>query len=237
MPGSIRLFVTPPLDPGGELLLDRSQAHYLDAVMRRRAGDEVVLFNGRDGEWVARITSLSAKGGRLALERQRRAQVAELGPWLAFAVLKRAATEFLVQKATELGVERLLPFAAERSVPTLANAARLAAIATEAAEQSERLTLPAIATPVSLAALLAAWPATRPLFAAIERRTAPPPPAGASPAGLLIGPEGGFAEGELDLLARTPFVRPVSLGPRLLRAETAGIVGLALLQTSAGASI
>ncbi len=204
--------------------------------MRRRVGEEVVLFNGRDGAWRARITALNATGGRAALAEQLTAQVAEPGPWLAFALLKRAASEIVVQKATELGAERLLPFRAERSVAGAPNPERLAAIATEAAEQSERLTRPAIARVLSLPALLAGWPPGRPLFAAIERRALPFPRDGKS-AGLLVGPEGGFTEGELDLIAHTPFVRPVSLGPRILRAETAAIVGLALLAASAGHSI
>jgi 16S rRNA (uracil1498-N3)-methyltransferase len=229
MRGSIRLFLSVPLAPGETPLLEAPQAHYLGAVMRRRAGDEVVVFNGRDGEFLARIAALSAKGGRLALERPLRPQSPEPGPWLAFALIKRAACELLVQKATELGAERLLPFRAERSVAGSANPIRLAAIVTEAAEQSERLTRPGIAASTTLADLLAAWPPARPLFAAIERRAAPPLRPSAGPSGLLVGPEGGFTDRELDLLARSPFVRPASLGPRILRAETAAIAGLALL--------
>jgi len=234
MRGSIRLFLDGPLASGEAPLLDPAQAHYLGVVMRRRAGDEVVVFNGRDGEFLAQITMLSGKGGRLALARLLRPQEAEPGPWLAFALIKRAACEILVQKATELGVERLLPFRAERSVAALPNLERLAAIATEAAEQAERLTRPEIAMPVGLADLLAAWPAGRPLFAAIERRTAPSLRSRNAQVGLLVGPEGGFTDRELDLLALSPFVRPVSLGPRILRAETAAIAGLALLTAPPG---
>jgi 16S rRNA (uracil1498-N3)-methyltransferase len=234
MRGSIRLFVSVPLAPGETPLLDAAQAHYLGAVMRRRAGDEVMLFNGRDGEFLARITTVSGRGGQLAVERLLRPQKAEPGPWLAFALIKRAACEFLVQKATELGAERLLPFRADRSVADLSSPARLAAITTEAAEQSERLTRPEIAAPTTLANLIAAWPADRPLFAAIERRAAPTLRQRSEKAGLLVGPEGGFTDRELDLLAHTPFVRPVSLGPRILRAETAAIAGLALLAARPG---
>ncbi|HUC19772.1 MAG TPA: 16S rRNA (uracil(1498)-N(3))-methyltransferase [Acetobacteraceae bacterium] len=234
MRGSIRLFVSVPLAPGEAPLLDPAQAHYLGAVMRRRTGDEVALFNGSDGEFLARITMISAKGGRLAVERQLRPQGAEPGPWLAFAIIKRAAVELLVQKATELGAERLLPFRADRSAAALPNPARLTAIATEAAEQSERMTRPEIVPPATLAGLLAAWPADRPLFAAIERRAAPPLCPCGTRGGLLVGPEGGFTDRELDLLARSPFVRAISLGPRILRAETAAIAGLALLAAPTG---
>lgn len=237
MPGSIRLFVAGPLEPGAKPLLDRAQAHYLNRVMRRRLGAELVLCNGRDGAWRARLVALGPSGGRAELEERLCAQHPEPGPWLAFAHLKRGASEMLVQKATELGVERLLPYRAERSIGGAPNLARLSAIAREAAEQSERLTCPRIAIgATSLSALLTVWPSERPLFAAIERRPLPPPSGGAA-AGLLVGPEGGFTEGELDLLARTPFVRPASLGPRILRAETAAIAGVALLATSAGGFI
>jgi len=233
MPRSIRLFVSCPLAPGAAPKFDCAQAHYLARVMRRRAGEEILLFNGRDGVWQARITALGPAGGQAALGRLLISQMPEPGPWLAFALLKRAANELLVQKATELGVARLLPFRAERSTAANPNLARLAAIATEAAEQSERLTRPEITPAASLPKLIGAWPSERPLLAAIARQ-ASPPPAGGATTGLLIGPEGGFTKGELDLLAHTPFVRPVSLGPRILRAETAAIVGLALLVASAG---
>ncbi|MGH7076677.1 MAG: RsmE family RNA methyltransferase [Acetobacteraceae bacterium] len=237
MPGSIRLIVAGPLGPGAEPLLDRAQAHYLGRVMRLRLGAELVLCNGRDGAWRARLVALGQGGGRAKLEQQLCGQHPEPGPWLAFAYLKRGASEMLVQKATELGVERLLPYRAERSVGGAPNLVRLAAIAREAAEQSERLTCPEIAAgTTSLAALLAVWPNQRPLFAAIERRPSPPPSGGIA-AGLLVGPEGGFTEGELDLLARTPFVRPASLGPRILRAETAAIAGVVLLAASVGGFI
>jgi 16S rRNA (uracil1498-N3)-methyltransferase len=152
--------------------------------------------------------------------------------WLAFALLKRQATDLVVQKATELGVAAILPVITMHSVGERVNLARLAAIATEAAEQSERLSVPTIQPPQPLPALLAAWPGERRLVAAIERAEAPPPAVGAGPTALLVGPEGGFAPVELDVLAAHPFVEPATLGPRILRAETAAIVGLALLQAA-----
>ena len=209
------------------------QAHYLAAVMRRAAGDAVRLFNGIDGEWAARIDVLRRDQAVFVALRQERGQAAEPDLWLAFALLKRDATDLVVQKATELGVSRLVPVLSARTNAARVNTARLTAIAIEAAEQCERLTVPETSEPVTLGALLASWPGAqgeRPLFAALERSAAAPLRPHHGPAGLLVGPEGGFTGGELDLLAARRFVRAASLGPRILRAETACIVGLALLQ-------
>ena len=240
MPGSIRLFVRDPLAPGAELVLAPGQAHYLGAVMRRGTGDPVLLFNGRDGEFLARIVAPEAGSGRAAgraalrvrVDSRTRAQAPGPDLWLAFALLKRDATDLVVQKATELGVVALFPVLTARTNAARVNLDRLAAIATEAAEQSERLEVPVIHPPRPLAALLADWPRDRPLFAAFERADAPPPPglAPGQPAGLLVGPEGGFTEAELDVLRACPFVTPAGLGPRILRAETAALAGLVLLQ-------
>ncbi len=230
MHGSIRLHVAAPLAAEAIVDVTPAQAHYLGAVMRRGAGDMLRLFNGREGEWEARIVALKRERGQLVAVRRLRPQRDDEALWLVFVPLKRDATELVVQKATELGVAALLPALTERgNVPRL-NIDRLRAIAVEAAEQSERLTVPEIGEPQRLAALLGAWPGDRPLIAAIERAAAPRLRPTHKPAGLLIGPEGGFSPGELDELARHAFVRPVSLGPRILRAETAAIVGLALLQ-------
>jgi 16S rRNA (uracil1498-N3)-methyltransferase len=164
------------------------------------------------------------------VERQLRPQAAEPDLWLAFALLKRDATDLVVQKATELGAAAILPVLSARTNAARVNGERLAAIATEAAEQCERLSVPRIAPARPLAALLAEWPAERRLFAAVERSAAPHAgPAGPAPAALLTGPEGGFTPAELDALASHPFVQPVSLGHFVLRAETAAIAGLALL--------
>jgi len=230
MIASIRLFVEAPLAAGAEVVASTGQAHYLGAVMRRAAGDALRLFNGRDGEFAARIAALRRGHASLAVERQLRPQAPEPDLWLVFALLKRDATDLLVQKATELGAGALHPIFTERTNAARVNVARLTAIAIEAAEQSERLTVPMIHPPRRLADLLATWPEGRPLFAAVERSAAPAIAPTAGPAGLLIGPEGGFTKAELDALARHPSVAPVSLGPRILRAETAAIAGLALLQ-------
>ncbi|HET6183734.1 MAG TPA: 16S rRNA (uracil(1498)-N(3))-methyltransferase [Acetobacteraceae bacterium] len=230
MPGSIRLFVAAPLAEGAAVAATPEQARYLGAVMRRAVGDHVLLFNGADGEWLARIATLGRGAAGLIAERRLRPQRAEPDLWLVFALLKRDATDLVVQKATELGAAALFPLITERTNAARVNEARLAAIAAEAAEQSERLTVPAIHPPQRLAALLETWPPERPLYAALERTDGARPPPATGAAGLLIGPEGGFTPAELDALARVPFVRPVSLGPRILRAETAAFAGLALLQ-------
>jgi 16S rRNA (uracil1498-N3)-methyltransferase len=234
MTPSIRLHVAAPLAVGAEVAATPQQAHYLGTVMRRAAGDPVLVFNGRDGEWLASIATMRRDRATLAVESRTRPQAAEPDLWLAFAPLKRDATDLVAEKATELGVAALLPVVTERTNTARVNRDRLVAIATEAAEQCERLTVPAVAAPVPLATLLRDWPPARTLFVAAERRPVPNLTAAPGPAGLLIGPEGGFTDRELDLLRRHPFVHPVSLGPRILRAETAAIVGLALLQASSG---
>jgi 16S rRNA (uracil1498-N3)-methyltransferase len=229
---SIRLFVAAPLAPGAELAATPAQAHYLATVMRRRTGDPLRLFNGRDGEWCARISALRSDRGTLVAQRQLRTQIAEPDVWLAFALLKRDATDLVVQKATELGVAALLPVVTERTNAARVNLTRLIAIATEAAEQSERLSVPAVPAPQTLTDLLATWPATRSLLVALERGDAPPILPTNGPVGLLIGPEGGFTAGERERLLTDCRVQPASLGPFVLRADTAAIVGLARLQAA-----
>ncbi|HEY1931722.1 MAG TPA: 16S rRNA (uracil(1498)-N(3))-methyltransferase [Acetobacteraceae bacterium] len=225
-----RLFVTAPLTLGARVAGSGMQAHYLGRVVRRDAGSLVHLFNGRDGEWAARIATLRRGEAEFTVESQLRPQAPEADIWLAFALLKRDATDLVIQKATELGAAALLPVITEHTNTGRLNDSRLAAIAIEAAEQCERLTIPALHPATKLADLLATWPAERRLFSAIEREAAPHLRPAQSPAALLIGPEGGFTPAEVEALRRHPLVTPVSLGPRILRAETACLAGLALLQ-------
>ena len=198
--------------------------------MRRPAGDTVRLFNGRDGEWESRITDLSRGKATFAVELQVRPQSGDADLWLMFAALKPDTTDLLVQKATELGVSALLPVFTERTNASRVNLDRLQAIAIEAAEQSERMTIPVLRPARQLHDALADWPADRYLFVALERADARKLTPTSDPAGLLIGPEGGFGPRDHAVLEPCRFVCPVSLGPRILRAETAAIVGLALLQ-------
>nr|WP_294509670.1 16S rRNA (uracil(1498)-N(3))-methyltransferase [uncultured Rhodopila sp.] len=225
----IRLHVEASLAAGQTIDATAGQAHYLATVMRRSAGDAVRLFNGRDGEWEARIAMPGRGKAAFSVETLVRPQAADADIWLMFAVLKRDTTDMVVQKATELGVSALLPVFTERTNAARINADRLGAIAVEAAEQSERLTVPVLHPARPLHEALAGWPADRLLFAAMERAEAVPLKPAHGPAALLIGPEGGFGPRDSALLERCGFVRPASLGPRILRAETAAIVGLALL--------
>jgi 16S rRNA (uracil1498-N3)-methyltransferase len=233
------------LADAAEVTLEAPQAHYLRSVMRRGSGDPVVLFNGRDGEWLARLETVAkAKAtARCAdcLRPQPAGEEADAAPWLLFAPLKRGPVDLLAEKATELGTARLQPVMTRFTTAARVNATRLRAHAVEAAEQCRRLTVPDVAEPMALAHIAEGWPADRRLFVLAEHgRAAPAATAFAAaaddgaPAALLVGPEGGFADSELDALAQLAFVTPVRLGPRVLRAETAALAGLALWQALAG---
>ena len=236
-----RLFVACPLAADRAIRLSEAQAHYLASVLRRNLGDLVRLFNGEDGEWQARITALSRRGGEVVPVERTRAQATEDGPILLAPVLRRETTEWMVEKATELGAAAILLTTTARSAVTRTNPTRLAAIATEAAEQCGRLTVPRIDPPRALDQRLADWPEALPLVVCDETGASPPlasvlaglQPAAGQPA-VLVGPEGGFEAGELDRLRDLPFSQLASLGPRILRAETAALASLALVQALTG---
>lgn len=232
-----RLFTESELHEGAEIASAPGQGHYLGAVLRRGPGDALRLFNGRDGEWAAELVNLRKDVARIAVQQRLRPPRPEPDLRLVVAVVKRDAMEWIVEKATELGAASIAPVLTRRTVADRVNLARLTLIAREAAEQCERLTLPAIAEARPLHALLDAWDGA-PLLLGEPRGEARPIAAAlaglAPPLGWLVGPEGGFERAELDDLRRRPFVAPVRLGPRILRAETAAAAGLSAIQALAG---
>jgi len=234
----IRLYVEAALDSEIDLELDHDQCHYLVKVMRLGRGDELALFNGRDGEWRAEMIDSGRRACRVALRERVLAQptAADLG--LLFAPLKRSRLEILVEKATELGVTRLQPVMTRYTAVRRLNLPRLAAHAREAAEQCGRLEVPELAEPRALDELLAAWPGARPLYWCDERGGGQPAAAlfaaCQAPADLLVGPEGGFAPDEAVRLDGLAAAVGVDLGPRVLRADTAAVVVLGLWQALAG---
>jgi 16S rRNA (uracil1498-N3)-methyltransferase len=236
-----RLFVTAPLGAGLAVPLDADQAHYLRAVLRLGPGNAISLFNGRQGEWLGRIVELAKNRGLVALEAETRPQAPERDLWLAFAPIKRARIDYIAEKATELGATRLLPIMTRRTNVARVNVERLAANAREAAEQTERLSVPAVEAPQPLGQFLDRFPAGRRLMVCDETGRGPSiaavladPAAAAADWAVLIGPEGGFAPEELDALRKLPFVTAVGLGPRVLRADTAALAALAVFQALAG---
>ncbi len=235
----LRLFVEVPLAAGIAVALGRDQTHYLASVMRAEPGEAVLLFNGRDGEWLARIDRLAKSGAALVPERLTRSQATGPDLWLLAAPLKKERTDLVAEKAAELGVSRLWPVFTRRTNAGRVNAERLRARLIEAAEQCERLDVPELADAATLETVLAGWPAERALLFLDEGGGGPPlaetlavlPP---GPAALLVGPEGGFDPAERALIGAKPYARPVGLGPRVLRAETAAIAALAVFQALAG---
>jgi 16S rRNA (uracil1498-N3)-methyltransferase len=232
-----RLFLDAPLSEGAELPGTAAQAHHLGTVLRRGVGDPVVLFNARDGAFGATIAALRKDRCVLALGARVRAPAPEPDLRLVVAALKRDALDWVVEKATELGVASIQPVTTRRSVVDRVNTDRLAAIARGAAEQCERLSVPVVHPAASLQSVLDAWDGAALLVAAERRAARPIRDAAATlrlPCGWLVGPEGGFDPAELDAAMRRAFVTPVALGPRILRAETAAVAGLAVLQALAG---
>jgi 16S rRNA (uracil1498-N3)-methyltransferase len=235
-----RLYLPETLAEGGAAALDAAQAHRLRHVLRLGPGALVAGFNARDGEFLCRVVELGRNGGALAVERRLREATPAVDLWLLFAPVKRLRLDWLIEKGTELGVTAFVPVMTARTQPERINAERLLAHAIAAAEQTERLSVPEIRAAAPLASVLAGWPSERRLIVCDETGAGTPiaealagfPPS--APAALLIGPEGGFAETELDALRNLPFVTAVGLGPRVLRAETAALAALASFQAIAG---
>ena len=236
----IRLWVKDDLAAGARVALEQGQAHYLRNVMRLAAGEALLVFNGREGEWRARLTADGKRDAALHVEDLVRPQTAVPDVALLIALVKRARLETIVEKATELGVRQIELLTTERTNADHTNLGRLQAIAVEAAEQTGRLDIPEVAAPEKLDRLLAAWPSDRRLMFCDEAGDARPALEALKDAGrgaswaVLIGPEGGFSPEERDQLRALPFVTPVTLGPRILRADTAAISALTLWQAAAG---
>lgn len=236
----IRLCVDQALGPGQSVALSEAQAHYLFGVMREAAGAHLLLFNGRDGEWLAEVAEAGRRTGRLLCLERTRAQDAAPDLWLLFAPVKKARTDLIVEKAVELGVARLLPVLTGFTNAERFRRDKALAHVREAAEQCGRLTIPEVTEPAPLARVLAGWSPGRRILWADEAEagqgSARDTLAAATPGpwAALVGPEGGFSPAERDRLRAAPFVTPVSLGPRILRAETAAVALLALWQAHLG---
>lgn len=237
MRAKIRLYVEHPLGEGQSVPLNRDQAHYLFGVMRMVVGGAVALFNGRDGEWLAEIAEAGKRGGRLACVQQTAPLRMPPDLWLLFAPIKKARTDFIVEKAAEMGVARIVPVQTEFTNAERIRQDRLQAHATEAAEQCGGTFVPEVAELTRLGALLDKWPGERHLMFCDEALAGSAGDLAAAPSGpwaILIGPEGGFSEAERARLRGFANARAVSLGPRILRADTAAVAALTLWQQALG---
>jgi 16S rRNA (uracil1498-N3)-methyltransferase len=235
----IRLLVPHDLAAGAELALDEGQSRYVAAVMRLSVGDELLVFNGRDGEWLAGVAAVSKRTVTLLARRRERPQASAPDVELVAALVKRAPLETIIEKAAELGARRVRLVITERTNADHARVDRLRAIAAEAAEQTGRLDAPEVLAPVKLQQLVADWPPSRRLLFCDEAGEAPPileALRGAEPGpwAILIGPEGGFSAPERTQLRTLPFTVSCSLGPRILRADTAAIAALTVWQAALG---
>ncbi|GAB5430734.1 MAG: 16S rRNA (uracil(1498)-N(3))-methyltransferase [Epibacterium sp.] len=244
MSAKVRLYVDHPLGAGQTVPLDRDQAHYLFGVMRLSVGARVALFNGRDGEWQAEVAESGKRGGVLACLEQSKPLQLPPDLWLIFAPIKKARTDFIVEKAAEMGAARILPVATEFTNSERIRQDRLRAHAVEAAEQCGGTYVPEVAELQKLPSLLDHWPAERQLMFCDEAEVGQrlfldvaqvEGSAGAAgPWAILIGPEGGFSDAERKRLHAMPQAHVVSLGPRILRADTAAVAALSLWQQRLG---
>ena len=243
--GKVRLYVEAALSDSARITPDDGQSHYLLHVMRVKTGDRISLFNGREGEWLARVDTVSKRSLLLVCEKQTARQHDVPDLWLLFAPIKKTPADYLVQKATELGVSVLQPVITRRTIVSRVNMERLKANAIEAAEQSGRLTIPDCRAPLALDKLLASFTKDRKLIFADEAGADANAPGGRvdmmidalldmpenGKYAILIGPEGGFDPVEREMIRALPNTVPVALGPRILRADTAALAALAILQS------
>jgi 16S rRNA (uracil1498-N3)-methyltransferase len=233
-----RLHVETSLSEGLEFALEREQGHYLVHVLRLVSGDAVSLFNGRDGEWLGYITAVGKKAVEVRVERNTAAVRPPPDIDYLFAPLKHARLDYMVQKATELGARRLRPVITQRTIAERVNLDRMKANAIEAAEQCNLVYVPEVLEPITLAKALAGWDAARRLIYCDETASIANPVEALSPiappAAVLVGPEGGFTSEERSQLKSLPFVTAISLGPRIMRADTVAIAALAVVQATIG---
>ena len=233
----VRLFIDHPLAAGQPVPLNADQAHYLGTVMRLPVGAALTVFNGRDGAWEARVTALARRSGSLEAVAQTAPQRMPPDLWLLFAPLKKTRTDFIVEKAAELGAARILPVQTAFTNADRIARERLQAHAVEAAEQCGGTFVPEVAALSPLGTVLDDWPEGRLLVWADEAAAGPATPLATlphGPAAVLIGPEGGFSDAERTRIAALPESRRVSLGPRILRADTAAVAALTLWQAAHG---
>lgn len=225
-----RLHVEQSLSEGRDVPLPEAQAHYLRTVLRKNAGDNIRLFNEKDGEWLAVLSATEKKTAIARCIRLIHApQMKERHIHLLFPPLAKDRLDFLIEKSVELGVTDLWPVLTRRTEVRRINEERVRAQIIEAAEQCERRDIPLLHEMTELSECLGAWDDHIPLYTALEREDAAPLIAQKDPCALLVGPPGGFADEEKILLQALPFVKPVTLGPRILRTETAALSGLSLL--------
>ena len=242
MDSKVRLHIAGPLGAGQSVDLSRDQGHYLSGVMRLSEGDTLTVFDGANGAFRATIRAASKRGGTLDIGERTAPQRDPPDVWLCFAPIKKARTDFIVEKATELGAARILPVATDYTNAERIRQDRLQAHALEAAEQCGGTFVPPVDALVTLERLLADWPEGRALVFCDETLSDDPDWAGGGagsplpppPAAILVGPEGGFSPAERDRLRAHPAARPVGLGPRILRADTAAVAALALWQAAEG---
>ncbi|MFO7759324.1 MAG: 16S rRNA (uracil(1498)-N(3))-methyltransferase [Roseovarius sp.] len=233
----IRLYVEQPLGEGQTVPLPRDQAHYLFGVMRQGAGDAVLVFNGRDGEWRAEVVETGKRAGTLTVVAQTAPQRDPPDLWLIFAPIKKSRTDFIVEKAAEMGAARILPVQTAFTNAERIRRDRLQAHAVEAAEQCGGTYVPEVCALQKLGVLLDGWPDERRLMfcdEALAGDAAALSAARGGPWAILIGPEGGFSQAERARLAALPGAHPVALGPRILRADTAAVAALTVWQQALG---
>ena len=237
--GLTRVYVDDALSAGAQVVLDEMQSHHLTGVLRATKGDALHLFNGQDGEWRAVIADIAKRAVTVDVERQTAAQRSVPDLHLLVAPVKRTSFDYLVQKATELGIARIRPVITRRTIVDRVNQDRMIANAIGAAEQSGRLDVPAIDEPVRLGDVFTLWPGERRVMFCDEAGDAPPAADALAKAGrgawaILTGPEGGFDPAERDMIRALSFTVPVTLGPRIMRADTAALAAITIWQSKLG---